>query len=417
MAGERRRVFITGLGVVTPIGIGVANLWHAVRQGCSAIRPLTRFDPTGYRSHLAAEVTGFDIADYLEGRQARRLDRFSAFAVAASRLALLDAGIAVGAPCLQHAGTAVGSALGGVAFAEEQHRRFNQDGLRAVEPHLALTMFGGAGAANTAIALGMHGPTLGNANSCASGVVAIGEAYRLIQRGDVDLVLAGGAEAPLAPLTYGAFSLIHAMSARNGEPSVACRPFDADRDGFVMAEGAAIVVLESLERVRARGARAYLEIAGYALTNDAWHMAAPRPDGADAARAMRLAIDDAGVPPSLIGYVNAHATGTEVGDRAEARAIRSALPESWQRTPVSSTKPLHGHALGATGAIELVITAQALQTGWLPPTRNLVQPDPECALNHVPPGGATATPEAAICNAFGFGGINACLVVRRPNRE
>ncbi|HEY8742059.1 MAG TPA: beta-ketoacyl-[acyl-carrier-protein] synthase family protein, partial [Chloroflexota bacterium] len=303
---------------------------------------------------------------------------------------------------------------GGVAFAEEQHARFSHAGLRAVEPHLALTMFGGAGATNIAIALGMRGPTLGNANSCASGLVAVGEAFRLIQRGDVDLALAGGAEAPLAPLTYGAFSIIHAMSARNEQPQGACRPFDAARDGFVMAEGAAVLVLESWERVRARRGRAYLEIAGYGLTNDAWHMAAPRPDGSEATRAMRAALADAGVSPDQVGYVNAHATGTPLGDAAEALAIRAALPDTWQQTPVSSTKPLHGHALGATGVIEMAIIAQALQEGWLPPTTNLETAGADCALRHVPTGGEEPAQTAALCNAFGFGGINACLVVRLP---
>lgn len=414
MAVERQRVVITGIGVITPLGDCLQQVWAAVCQGRSAIGPLTRFEAACFRSQLAAEVHGFDAGDYIDNRQARRLDRFSAFAVAAANLAVRDAGLTLHASCLDRGGVAVGSALGGVAFAEEQHVRFAQAGLRAVQPHLALTMFGGAGASNVAIALGMRGPTLGNADSCASGLVAIGEAFRLIQRGDIDLALAGGAEAPLAPLTFGAFSLIHAMSARNEQPERACRPFDAARDGFVMAEGAALFVLESLPRASARGARAYLEIAGYGLSNDAWHMAAPRPDGAQAARAIRLALGDAGLRPEQIGYVNAHATGTLLGDEAEAMAIRTALPETWADTPVSSTKPLHGHALGATGAIELAVTAQALEVGWLPPTQNLVEPGTGCGLAHVPASGMATAAQAAICNSFGFGGINACLVVRRP---
>jgi 3-oxoacyl-[acyl-carrier-protein] synthase II len=417
MGAERRQVVITGIGVITPLGNSLPQLWTAVRQGRSAIRRLTRFEPEGFRSQLAAEVPAFDVTDYIDARQARRLDRFSAFAVAAANLAVRDAGIPLHASCLCQGAVAVGSALGGVAFAEEQHARYQQSGLRAVEPHLALTMFGGAGASNVAIALGMRGPTMGNANSCASGVVAIGEAFRLIQRGDIDVALAGGAEAPLAPLTFGAFSVIHAMSAHNGQPEQACRPFDASRDGFVMAEGAALFVLESRDRARARGAQAYLEIAGYGMSNDAWHMAAPRPDGTEAARAMRLALTDAGLHPAQIGYVNAHATGTSLGDQAEAMAIRKALPETWADTPVSSTKPLHGQALGATGAIELAITVKALQAGWLPPTQNLKQPGAGCGLAHVPEDGMETTAGAAICNAFGFGGINACLVVRRPGRS
>ena len=411
MEAERPRVALTGLGLLTPLGRGAAEVWAAVRAGRSAIGPLTRFDARGYRSQLAAEIAGFDIADYAAGRQARRLDRFSAFAVAAGTLALRDAGIDPGDPRLRHAGIALGSALGGIAFAEEQSARFAQGGLRAVETSLALSVFGGAGATNLALALDARGPTLGNSDSCASGLVAIGEACRLIQRGDCDLALAGGAEAPLAPLTYGAFSLIRAMSARNDCPCRACRPFDAGRDGFVMGEGAAVVVLEPLERALARGRRPYGEVAGYALTNDAWHMAAPRPDGGEAARCMRVALADAGGAPEEVGYVNAHAAGTPLGDAAEARAIRAALPDTWQRTPVSGTKALHGHALGATGAMELAITALGLREGWLPPTHNLDQPGEGCDLCHVPPGGLARRPRRALCNAFGFGGINACLVL------
>lgn len=417
MAAKPRQVVVTGIGAVTPIGIGATDLWSAVRAGRSGIGALTRFDATGFRSRLAAEVHGFDAGAFITGRQARRLDRFSAFTVAAGLLALQDADLQPGAPCLRHAAIAVGSALGGVAFGEEQCARFLQGGLRAVEPNLALAIFGGAGATNLALALDVRGPTLGNSDSCASGVVAIGEAFRLIQRGEVDVALAGGAEAPLAPLTYGAFSLIRAMSARNNEPERACRPFDADRDGFVMAEGAAILVLESLERARERDKRPYVEISGYGMSNDAWHMAAPRPDGLEAARAMHMALADAAVTGPEVGYINAHATGTHLGDVAEARAIRSALPDTWQQIPVSSTKPLHGHALGATGAIELAITAQIIHHGWLPPTRNLCRPGDDCALSHVGQDGATIRPEVAVCNAFGFGGINACLVVRKPQDQ
>lgn len=416
MRANRRRVVVTGIGAVTPIGVGKADLWKAVQSGRSAIAPLTRFDANGFRSQLAAEVTNFDVTNYVEERQSRRLDRFSAFTVAAGMLALQDAGIAPGSPSVRAAAVTVGSALGGIAFGEAQYGRFLNGGLRAVEPSLALTIFGGAGATNLAIVVDARGPTLGNADSCASGLVAVGEAVRLIQRGDADLAIAGGAEAPLAPLTYGAFSLIRAMSARNDCPDGACRPFDAERDGFVMGEGAALLVLEELETALAQGRRPYVEICGYGLTNDAWHMAAPRPDGAEAARAMVLAMTDAGIAPSDVEYVNAHATGTPLGDQAEALAIRMALAESWQVTPVSSTKAQHGHALGATGVMELAITAMAMQADWLPPTRNLHRHGDDCELRHVPAGGLATRTNIALCNAFGFGGINACLAVRRVDQ-
>lgn len=414
---HRRRVVISGLGMVTPLGVGRSSVWDAVCRGRSAIGPARRFDASALRSQLAAEIAAFDLSTFVGPREARRLDRFSGFAVAAGLLALDDAGLSRGDPSLGSAAVCVGSALGGIAFGEEQHTRFSSFGMRAVSPTLALAVFGGAGAANLAIAVGSRGPTSGNANSCASGAVAIGEAFRLIERGDVDLALAGGAEAPLSPLTFGAFSVIRVMSARNDQPDLACRPFDAARDGFVMGEGATVLVLESLGRARARGRQAYAEIRGYGLTNDAWHMAAPRPDGSEAARAMSLAMADAGASPEDVDYISAHAAGTVAGDVAEARAIRRALGDHWNRVAVSGTKPLHGHALGATGAMEVGITAMAMRRGWLPPTKNLTAPGVDCELAHVPPGGLAAHPEVALCNAFGFGGVNTCLLLRRATDD
>ena len=410
---HRRRVVISGIGMVTPLGIGQSKVWEAVRRGRSAIGLARRFDASTLRSQLAAEIPAFDLSAFVGPREARRLDRYSGFAVAAGLLALDDAGLARGDPSIGGAAVFIGSALGGIAFGEEQHTRFSRQGMRAVSPTLALAVFGGAGAANLAIALGSRGPTSGNASSCASGAVAIGEAFRLIERGDVDLALAGGAEAPLSPLTFGAFSVIRVMSARNDEPELACRPFDAARDGFVMGEGATVLVLESLQRARARGRQVYVELGGYGLTNDAWHMAAPRPDGSEAARAMTLAMADACASPKDVDYVSAHAAGTVAGDVAEARAIRRALGDHWNRVAVSGTKPLHGHALGATGAMEIGITAMAMRRGWLPPTKNLTTPGADCELAHVPPSGLIAQSEVALCNAFGFGGINTCLLLRR----
>jgi 3-oxoacyl-[acyl-carrier-protein] synthase II len=412
---ERRRVAITGIGAVTPIGEGRAGLWAGVRRGESAVRPITRFDATPFRSQVAAEIEDFDARDHLDARKARRLDRFAQLAVVASQLAFADAGLCARGVCGDDAAVYLGSALGGVAFAEEQHGRFLAGGIRAVEPLLALAVFGGAAATNVAMELGLRGPAVGNANSCASGAIAVGEAFRLVRDGGATVALAGGVEAPLAPLTFGAFALIKAMSTRNAAPAGASRPFDRDRDGFVMGEGAAVLVLEDWAHAIRRGARPYAEVLGYGATNDAHHMTAPLPSGEQAARAMALALAEAGLPPTAVDYVNAHATGTPLGDTAEARAIHRALGAHGARVPVSATKGLYGHPLGASGAIEAAIVALALDVGWLPPTTNLEHSDSDCDLAHVPAGGLDCPIRVAMTNSFGFGGINASLVLGREN--
>jgi 3-oxoacyl-[acyl-carrier-protein] synthase II len=408
-----RRVVITGIGAVTPIGSGRDGLWRGLRGGRPAARRITRFDSTPFRSQVAAEIDDFDALDYMEPRRARRLDRFAQLAVAASRQAFADAGLCAANGAGDAAAVYLGSALGGVAYAEEQHQRFLADGFAAVEPTLALAVFGGAGATNVAIELGLHGPVMGNANSCASGLIALGEAFRLIRAGGTDVALAGGVEAPLAPLTFGAFARIKALSTRNDAPERASRPFDRRRDGFVMAEGAAMLALEALDHARARGRRPYAEVLGYGATNDAYHMTAPLPSGAQAARAITLALAEARTTPAEVDYVNAHATGTPLGDVAETHALRLALGDHAGRVPVSSTKGLHGHALGASGAIEAAIVTLALARGWLPPTANLDEPDADCCLAHVPPLGQAGAIDIALTNSFGFGGINASLVLRR----
>lgn len=414
---SHRRVVITGIGAITPLGMGREGLWEGVRQGQPAARRITRFDPSAFRSQVAAEIDGFEPTDYMEARTARRLDRFSHLAIAASRQALADAGL--DGTDLAGVGTAIylGSALGGIGFAEAQHQRFLASGIQTVEPSLALAVFGGAGASNVAIEVGWCGPTMGNANSCASGLIAIGEAFRLIRAGSAEVALAGGVEAPLAPLTFGAFDRIRALTNRNHPAPAACRPFDRARAGFLMAEGAGMLVLEELRHALARGVHPYAEVLGYGTTNDAFHMTAPLPTGQQAARAMALALQEAGLSPGAIDYVNAHATGTPLGDAAEALAIRLALGDHAAQVPVSSTKGLHGHALGASPAIEVAITVLALERGWLPPTANLVDPDPACQVRHVEPGGEERRIHYAVKNAFGFGGINASLVLRRWQAE
>ncbi len=407
----KQRVAITGIGAITPIGTGVENLWAGVRSGESAVRRITRFDSSPFSSQVAAEVA-FDPLDYMTAKRARRLDRFSQFALVCSQMALEDAGLAAEDAASAGAGIYVGSALGGIAFAEEQHESYVVNGPHHVNPLLALSVFGGAASSNVTIELGLTGPSLSNGNSCAAGMIAIGEAARLIQDGRVPVMLAGGAEAPLAPLTFGAFAMIHVISKRNDDPETSSRPFDTGRDGFVIAEGGTVLVLESFEHAEARGAHIYAELLGYGTTSDGFHMTAPRPDGTQAAAAMSAALTAAGLAPEAIDYVNAHGSSTVLNDSTECRAIRIALGDQADRISVSGTKGMHGHALGATGAMETAICALALERGHLPGTANLVDLDPACDLDIIPPGGRDQRVTTILNNAFGFGGINASLAMR-----
>jgi 3-oxoacyl-[acyl-carrier-protein] synthase II len=408
-----RRVAITGIGCVTPIGTGADALWRGLRAERSAVTAITRFDSSIFRSRCNAAVPDFDPLAYLDERRVRRLDRFGALSVVSSMLALRDAALDLDTIDRNRAGTMMGTALGGVAYAEEQAARFQHGGLREVDATLALAVFGGASSCNIAIEFGITGPNATNAMSCASGTIAIGEAFRRVRDGEVDVMLAGGAEAPLATLCFGAFALIRAMSTRNDEPERASRPFDADRDGFVMGEGAAVLVLEAWEHAVARGARIYAELAGYGTTNDAHHMTAPRPDGAQAARCMTMALADADVASTDVQYVNAHGSATPLNDPTETLAIKQVFSDHAYRMPVSSTKGYYGHALGASGAIEAAISALSIHHGWIPPTLNLERPDPACDLDYVPLRGRDGRPEVVLSNSFGFGGINASLVMRR----
>ncbi|HVZ48312.1 MAG TPA: beta-ketoacyl-ACP synthase II [Gemmatimonadaceae bacterium] len=413
MTEARRRVAITGIGAITPIGSGRDGLWAGLRAERSAVRPITRFDPSPFRSHIAAEVDGFVATEHMEARRARRLDRFGQFSVAAARMAIADAALDLAREDRDRVGAMMGSALGGVGFAEHQLTNFVTKGLAAVDVTLALAVFGGASSCNIAIEFGVTGPNSTNAMSCASGTMAIGEALRQIRHGYADVMIAGGAEAPLAPLCFGAFALIRAMSTRNDEPARASRPFDRDRDGFVMGEAAVVLVLEEWERARARGAPVYAELCGYGTTNDAHHMTAPRPDGSQAARAMRLALADARLAPADIGYVNAHGSATPLNDPSETAAIKAVFGAHAHRLAVSGTKGYYGHALGASGAVEAAICALALDRDWLPPTVNHDAPDPACDLDYIPRTGRAGAPEHVMSNSFGFGGINASIVLRR----
>lgn len=408
-----RRVVITGIGCITPIGSGAEGLWEGLKRRESAIRKIDRFDASPFRSRIAAHVDDFDPHEYLERSRARRLDRYAQLSVATARMALDDAALEPSSLAGERVVVQMGSALGGMSFGEDQLARFHQDGVKGVETMLALTVFCGSASCNIAIEFGFTGANSTNAMSCASGAIAIGEGWRLLREGAADVAVVGGAEAPLAPLCYGAFALIRAMSTRNDDPARASRPFDVARDGFVMAEGAAVLILEERSHALARGARIYAELLGYGTTNDAHHMTAPRPDGAQASRAMRTALETARISPDEIDYVNAHGSSTPLNDSTESRIIRAVLGERADEVAVSGTKGYHGHALGATGAMEAAITALALQRGWVPPTLNLEDADPECDLPYVTGAGEERALRYAISNSFGFGGINAALVFGR----
>ncbi len=420
MRNGRRRVWVTGLGLVTPIGIGLDAFWDGLRAGRSAVKRIDRFDPSQFRSQVAAQVDDFDPLDHLTAKEARATDRFSQFALAAGRLAIADAGLVVGGRGrvrADHVAVYVGSALGGIAYAETQHERYLDRGIRGVAPNLALAVFGGAAPANVGIALGLHGPVLSTANSCAAGAVAIGEAFHLVRDGGADAALAGGVEVPLSPLAFGAFDIIRALSAgRNDDPGEAARPFDASRDGFVMGEGAAMLVLEEATAAERRGATPYAEIRGYAATSDAYHMVQPRPDGRQAARAIRLSMADARIKAATVDYVNAHASSTPLGDVAEALAIRTAMGPRGATVPVSGTKAYYGHPLGASGAIEAAICSLAIARGWAPGTVNLREPDPAVSA-HLPcvlADPLEAEIRTVVSASFGFGGLNAALTFAAP---
>jgi 3-oxoacyl-[acyl-carrier-protein] synthase II len=410
---NKRRVVITGIGPITPIGTTHDGLWSGLQQQRSAVRSLSRFDPSEFRSHNAAEVNDFVPTDHLEKKRAKRLDRFAQFSVVGAQLALADANLNLDTENKERIGANMGTALGGIAYAEHQLAVYLTRGLREVDATLALAVFGGASSCNIAIELGVMGPNSTNAMSCASGTIAIGDAFRQIRDGYADVMIAGGSEAPLAPLCFGAFALIRAMSTRNEEPEMASRPFDKDRDGFVMGEGAAVMVLEEYERAKSRGAKIYAEVAGYGTTNDAHHMTAPRPDSSQAARSMRLALDDAHVTPDEIGYINTHGSSTPLNDSTETMAIKQVMGDRAYRVPMSGTKGYYGHALGASGAIETAICALAIEKEWLPPTVNLQVADKACDLNFLPGAGRKERVEHILTNSFGFGGINAALVLRR----
>jgi len=410
---DSRRVVITGLGAVTPVGNDVPTTWEALLAGRSGVDRIRRFDPSGLKTRFAAEVKGFDPTKYMSRREARRLDRFAHFALAAATEAVTDAGLDLTSEEPSKVGVLIGSGVGGISTLLEQFTLMQHRGPRRVSPFLipALMMNGAAG--QIAIAFGLQGPNLAVASACASGAHAIGEAAAIIRRGDAEVMLAGGSEAGIVPVAIAGFNVMGALSTRNDEPQRACRPFDADRDGFVMGEGAGVVVLESLEHAQARGAHIYGELLGYGATADAFHITAPAEDGRGAAMAMERALEHAGVPPTAVDYINAHGTGTLLNDVSETAAIKAVFGEHAYRLAVSSTKSMIGHLLGAAGAVEAIISLLALRDQILPPTINYETPDPACDLDYVPNVARQAKVNVVMSNSFGFGGHNAALVFGR----
>ena len=409
---NRRRIVITGLGPITCIGTGREAFWESVRAGRSGIGLATRFDTSEFKARCAGEIKDWDPTHFFPPHRLKRLDRFAQFAVASALLALEDAKL----PWSREQpndriGVSFGTALGGVSNAEVQHAHFLKKGTRGVNLTLALQVFGGSAHTNIAIEFGFRGVGTTNSNSCASGTVAVGEALRYIRDDFADVIVAGGAEAPLAPLSFGAFAIIKTMSQWNGDPALACRPFDLLRDGFVIGEGAASLVIEELEHARARGAKIYAEVLGYSLNNDAFHMTSPLPSGECCIRAMREALRDADLAPEQIDYINAHASSTQLNDSTETLSIKETFGPHAGRIPVSGTKGYTGHPLGATGAMEAALCALAIDERWIPPTLQRHNPDPACDLDVVPLHGRPAELNYVMSNSFGFGGINACVVL------
>lgn len=408
-----RRVVITGIGMVTPLGIGKEKNWAALLEGKSGISHLTRFDASRYPTRIAGEVRDFNPLDFIDRREVRKMDLFIQFAVAAAQLAVDDAGINPALLGGERTGVYVGSGIGGISTIEENHRLLLEKGVDRISPFFLVASIINEASGQISIRYRSQGPNSATATACTTSTHAIGDSFRLIARGEADRMLAGGAEAPLSPLGVAGFCAMRALSVRNDEPERASRPFDAERDGFVMAEGAGILLLEELGLALKRGARIYAEIVGYGMNADAYHVTAPSLDGEGARGVMQRAIDDAGIAPEDIGYINAHGTSTPYNDKVETLAIKKVFGEKARRISISSTKSMTGHLLGAAGAVEAGITALCLTNQVMTPTINYEHPDPECDLDYVPNRARPAEIVYALSNSFGFGGTNGCLVLRR----
>jgi len=408
---------VTGLGAITPLGIGMEQYWQGLLAGRSGVSLVEDFDCSAIATRIAAQVKDFRPEDYLDRKEAKRMDRFAQFAAAASKMAVADAGLPITNETRARVGVFIGSGIGGIATFEEQHRKLIEGGLGRVSPFFIPMMIANMGTGNVAKMLGAQGPSETAVTACATSTNSLGDAYLVIKRGEADAVVAGGTEAAVVPISMAGFSNMKAMTTRNDDPEHASRPFDIGRDGFILGEGSGILILEELETARSRGARIYAEVIGYGMSNDAYDMVHPAPEGAGAARAMTAALKSACLPPEAVGYINAHGTSTPAGDVLEVQAIKSVFGAHARRLAVSSTKSMTGHLLGAAGAIEAIATTLALHWGILPPTMNLDNPDPECDLDFVPNKPREQQVDIALSNSFGFGGHNATLVFKRWTGE
>ncbi|MCP3761637.1 beta-ketoacyl-ACP synthase II [Domibacillus sp. A3M-37] len=411
---EKRRVVITGLGIVSPVGNTVEEAWNSVTTGKSGIKPMTRLNPDDYPAKVAAEIRDFDPEQFVEKKEARKMDRFTQYAVAAAKMAVADAKLEITEENAPRVGVWVGSGIGGMETFESQYKIFLERGYRRVSPFFVPMMIPDMAAGQVSIYLGAKGVNSCTVTACATGTNSIGDAFKVIQRGDADAMISGGTEAPITQMSVAGFCANTALS-NNPDPATASRPFDASRDGFVIGEGAGIIVLEELEHAKARGAHIYAEIVGYGSTGDAHHITAPAPDGEGGARAMKMAIDDAGLAPSDIDYINAHGTSTPYNDKFETAAIKTVFGDHAGKLAISSTKSMTGHLLGAAGGVEAIFTALAIQNDIIPPTINLHNPDPECDLDYVPNEARKADVRAAMSNSLGFGGHNATIVLKQYN--
>ncbi|GAB6935809.1 beta-ketoacyl-ACP synthase II [Calditerricola yamamurae] len=410
---EKRRVVITGVGVISPVGNDAQTFWASLLAGKSGIGPVTHFDASEFPTRIAGEVKDFDPSAYMDKKDVKRTDRFVQFAIAATKMALEDARLKIEKQDPERVGVYIGSGIGGLATWEDQHRVLLEKGPRRVSPFLIPMMIANMAAGQVSIHFGLKGPNSAPITACATGTHAIGDAFKIIQRGEADVMVAGGTEATIRPLAFAGFCAARAMSTRNDEPEKASRPFDKDRDGFVMGEGAGVLILEELEHAKRRGAPIIAEVIGYGMSADAFHLTQPDPDGDGAKRAMLAAIRDAGIRPEEVDYINAHGTSTELNDKVETQAIKAAFGEHAYKLAVSSTKSMTGHMLGAAGAVEAIATALALRDQILPPTINYETPDPACDLDYVPNEARRAPVRVALSNSFGFGGHNATIALKR----
>ncbi|MFH1878553.1 MAG: beta-ketoacyl-ACP synthase II [Candidatus Omnitrophota bacterium] len=415
------RVVLTGVGVVTPVGNNMRDFWDAVVEGKTGVARLTAFDPTPFNSHIAAEVKNFDASKFMNPKQERRLDSFVKFAIGAAKMAFEDSGLDMNAICREKAGVYIGSGIGGLQTVEREHQKFlvtaaTEDEFKAaakISPFLIPMLIANMASGLVSIELGFKGPNSATVTACASASHSIGDAFRIMQRGEADIMVAGGSEAATTKMGFGGFCALKALSSRNDDPAKASRPFDRERDGFVMGEGSAVVVLEELEHAKKRGARIYCEIVGYGMSGDAYHMTAPDPSGDGAVRCMQYSLEDAGLNTDDVDYINAHGTSTPLNDKMETAAIKTVFGKRAYEIAVSSTKGVTGHLLGATGAAEIIVCAKAIETGIIPPTITYEYPDPECDLDYVPNVARKADVKVAISNSLGFGGHNVTLAVKR----